>query len=82
MRYGTIRHAPDTAFVPHSKRDGVLRPRRQTLVSIRSHLVSDGLIAGARGQHVAATIPSIGTVAVLLYCLLGVTAEACCPVSR
>ena len=54
-----------------------------TGLSMVSQGLADHVLTGLPVvKHVAAAIPGTGAVAVRLYRLAGVTAEACCPVSR
>ena len=54
-----------------------------TGLSMVSQGLADYVLTGLPvGKHVAAAIPGTGAVAVRLYRLAGITAEACCPVSR
>jgi len=54
-----------------------------TGLSLVSQGLADHVLTGLPVvKHVAAAIPGTGAVAVRLYRLAGVTAEACCPVSR
>ena len=54
-----------------------------TGLSMISQGLADHVLTGLPVvRHVAAAIPGTGAVAVRLYRLAGVTAEACCPVSR
>ena len=73
------------AVCPHPALDGLIAGT--TGLSMVSQGLADHVLTGLPVvKHVAAAIPGTGTgtgtVAVRLYRLTGVTAEACCPVSR
>ena len=69
------------AVCPHPALDGLIAGT--TGLSLVSQGLADHVLTGLPVvKHVAAAIPGTGAVAVRLYRLTGVTAEACCPVSR
>ena len=56
----------------------VIRDRDGQRAAVADHVLTGLPVV----KHVAAAIPGTGAVAVRLYRLTGVTAEACCPVPR
>ena len=60
-----------------------LRPGMAVTLALVSQGLADHVLTGLPvARHVAGAVPGTGAVAVRLYSLAGVTAEACCPVPQ